>query len=121
MTLSECYAAMGGDYEDVLGRLRTERLVQKFVLKFLDEGSYALLEESLDAHDQETAFRAAHTIKGVCQNLSFTRLGQSSAQLTEALRDTWSPQVPQLRAQVEADYQETISAIRAYQATLPPA
>ena len=43
MTLQECYAAMGGNYEDAIGRLRSERLVQKFVLKFLDDGSYHLL------------------------------------------------------------------------------
>ena len=43
MTLKECYAAMGGDYDEVIGRLRSERLVQKFVLKFLDDGSYDLL------------------------------------------------------------------------------
>ena len=43
MTLQECYAAMGGNYDDAIGRLRSERLVQKFVLKFLTDGSYDLL------------------------------------------------------------------------------
>ena len=40
MTLRECYDALGGSYDEVLGRLRSERLVQKFVLKFLADGSY---------------------------------------------------------------------------------
>ena len=48
MTLQECYAAMGGNYNDALGRLRSERLVQKFVLKFLTDGSYDLLCRSLE-------------------------------------------------------------------------
>ena len=48
MTLKDCYAAMGGNYEDAIGRLRSERLVQKFVLKFLDDGSYDLLCRSLE-------------------------------------------------------------------------
>ena len=43
MTLQECYQAMEADYDDVLGRLRSERLIQKFMLKFLDDGSYDLL------------------------------------------------------------------------------
>jgi len=47
MTLKECYAAMGGNYEDAIGRLRSERLVQKFVLKFLADPSYDLLMSSL--------------------------------------------------------------------------
>ena len=29
MTLQECYAAMGGDYEGVMGRLRSERMVDR--------------------------------------------------------------------------------------------
>jgi len=67
MTLQECYAAIGGDYEEVLGRLRSERLIQKFVLKFLNDPSYSLLVETMAARQYDEAFRAAHTIKGVCQ------------------------------------------------------
>ena len=67
MTLKECYAALNGDYEEAMGRLRSERLVQKFVLKFLDDGSFDLLCRSMEAGDQPEAFRAAHTIKGVRQ------------------------------------------------------
>ena len=74
MNLQECYEALGGDFEDVLSRLRSEKLVQKFVLKFLNDKSFDLLCSSLEEENYEEAFRASHTIKGVCQNLSFTRL-----------------------------------------------
>lgn len=40
MSLKECYDKMGADYEDVLSRLRSEVLVRKFALKFLDDDSY---------------------------------------------------------------------------------
>ena len=43
MNLNDCYEAMGGNYDEAIGRLRSERLVQKFVLKFLDDGSFVLL------------------------------------------------------------------------------
>ena len=36
MTLKECYEALEGDYEGVVARLRSEKMVQKFVLKFLN-------------------------------------------------------------------------------------
>ena len=117
MTLQECYAAMGGNYEEVLGRLRSERLIQKFVLKFMDDGSYQLLVDSMASQNYEDAFRAAHTIKGMCQNLDFTRLYQSSSQLSEALRNGFTPEAPALAEQVKQDYQQTIEAIRAYQAS----
>ena len=74
MTLKECYTALEGDYEGVLNRLRSEKMVQKFVLKFLNDKSHELLVTSMEAGNYEEAFRAAHTIKGVCQNLSFTKL-----------------------------------------------
>lgn len=115
MNLKECYGALGGDYDDVLGRLRTEKLVQKFVLKFLNDKSYELLCSSLETGNYEEAFRASHTIKGVCQNLSFTRLYESSHELTEALRTGWSEEAAQLAERVRADYTQTAAAIREFQ------
>lgn len=118
MTLQECYKELDGDYQDVVARLRSEKLVQKFVLKFADDGSFALLCRSMEEKQVEEAFRAAHTIKGMCQNLSFTRLGESSSQLTEALRSGWTPEAEPLFAQVTADYEKTTAAIRRFQAKL---
>ena len=117
MTLQECYAALGGNYKDVLSRLQMEKLVSKFVLKFLSDGSYDLLCRSLEEKNYEEAFRAAHTIKGMCQNLDFTRLYESSAQLSEALRGGAAPETPTLLEQVGEDYRRTVEAIRAFQAS----
>ena len=115
MTLKECYAALGGDYEGVMSRLPSEKFVQKFVLTFVNDGSYDLLLRSMEAEDYAEAFRAAHTIKGVCQNLDFTRLYQSSSALSEALRSGFTPEAPALAEQVKGDYRQTIEAIREYQ------
>ena len=115
MTLRECYAAMGGNYDDAIGRLRSERLVQKFVLKFLDDGSYSLLRRSMEEKNYEEAFRAAHTIKGVCQNLSLSRLQSSSSRLCESLREGYTPESAALLEETEADYRRTADAIRAFQ------
>ena len=118
MTLQECYAALEGDYAGVTGRLPSERMVQKFVLKFLNDGSYDLLVRSMEEENYAEAFRAAHTIKGVCQNLDFTKLYASSHHLSEALRNGFTPEAPALAEQVGADYRQTVEAIRAYQASL---
>ena len=117
MTLKECYAALGGDYDEAMGRLRSEKLVQKFVLKFLNDGSYRLLCDSLAAGDREEAFRAAHTIKGVCANLAFNDLLASSEVLTEALRDGKPPEPGEetLIQRVREDYQRAVQAIQAFQ------
>ena len=88
-------------------------------MKFLDDGSYDILVTSMDKSDWSEAFRAAHTIKGVCQNLSFTRLFTSASHLCEALRPGGPPQSTDLFTQVKTDYEATLSAIRTYQAGLP--
>ncbi len=113
MDLRGCYAALGGDYDGALGRLHSEKLVTKFVLMFLRDGSFELLCRSMDSQDYAEAFRAAHTIKGMCQNLSFDKLQESASRLTESLRGGWSEEVPAYLEQVKADYQQTADAIRA--------
>lgn len=118
MTLKECYENLGGNYEEVIGRLRSERLVQKFTLKFLEDKSLELLKSSLADQNYEEAFRAAHTIKGICQNLSFDKLLASDSALTEALREGKSPEADSLVEQVFADYEQTVSAIRAFQESM---
>ncbi len=115
MTLQECYTALGGDYADVSARLHSDRLVKKFVLKYLDDPSFDLLCTSMAEKDYEQAFRAAHTIKGVCQNLSFTRLLDSSSRLSDALRHGWTPEADPLVEQVKADHLAVTAAIRAFQ------
>lgn len=112
MTLKECYSVIGGDYDSVISRLMTENLVKKFMLKFLDDPSYTLLIDSLDAKNYEEAFRAAHTIKGICQNLDFTNLFNSISPLTEELRGGNAPSSADLINQVTKDYQTTVSAIK---------
>ena len=112
MNLKECYEALGGDYEGVLGRLRTERMITKFVLKFLDDKSCETLLKAVAERNGEEAFRAAHTIKGICQNLSFDRLYRSSSELSECLRGGWDDAAVALTEQVREDYRVTAEAIR---------
>ena len=83
MTVKECYAKIGGDYDDVVKRLMRDALVERFMLKFLEDGSYQELVNALKEGRDEDAFRAAHTLKGICQNLSFTSLYESRARRSQ--------------------------------------
>ncbi len=114
MTLKECYEILGGGYEDVLSRFMSERLVQKFVIKFLDDKSFDTLKSSLEIGNYEEAFRAAHTIKGICQNLGFEKLLHSSSSLTEALRNKQYNITDELFLKVQADYIDAVRAINVY-------
>lgn len=117
MTIQECYAQLGGSYEDVSTRLPSQRLIEKFVGKFPDDDSYNTLREAMAQQNRAEAFRAAHTLKGVAANLGFTRLMQSASQLTEALRSETaavSQVSPSLMEAVTQDYNTTMDAIHAY-------
>lgn len=118
MTLEECYAKLGGDYKSVLTRMMEDTLVEKFMLRFLSDTSYDTLISALDEGNYEEAFRAAHTIKGVCQNLGFDKLFASANPLTESLRSMTSAPPKELVEEVKRDYAETINAIKEYKAQL---
>ena len=106
MTVKECYEIIGANYEEVESRLRTEERIKKFLLKVLNDKSYDLLCDSIKQKNMEEAFRAAHTLKGISQNLSLTTLYQSSNLLSEELRENqeYSKQAEELFEQVKKDY-----------------
>ena len=65
MSLKECYDKMGADYEDVLSRLRSEVLVRKFALKFLDDDSYANLKAAMESGNAGSISRRSY-LKRCC-------------------------------------------------------
>ncbi len=120
MTVQECYEKINGNYKGVIARLMTEERVKKFAMMFLKDTSCEKLRESLAAEDYGEAFRAAHTLKGICQNLDFTGLQEPANELTELLRDLEGTQpseeskaqVQALMDEVQERYQITVSAIQ---------
>ena len=114
MTLSECYRLLGGSYEAVLLRLPSERSVRKFLQKFTEDTTLRELKECYDRGDLSGEFRAAHTLKGICLNLSLDRLLESSAALTEFLRGASSVDAKahkRLFTRVLSDYEGTCAVI----------
>ena len=112
MTIKECYAVADADFEDVLKRLGSEAMVKRFALKFLNDTSFEDLKEGIRLQDGEKAFRAAHTLKGVCLNLGFTGLGQASSELTEKLRGREISGSEELMQEVEAKYTSLVETLR---------
>ena len=117
MTIQECYHQLGGNYATLKSRLPSDSLIKKFITMFLDDSSFSELCRALEEGQREEAFRAAHTLKGVCANLGFDRLRTSASALTELLRPEISG-VPEEAAfimdAVKHDYESTVSTIQAY-------
>ena len=100
MTIKECYDAMGADYQNTLNRFPNEAFIKKFVLKFLDDNSYANLKEAIAAGNVEEAFRAAHTLK-------------ASSAITEIFRAGELAGAKEAFEEVEKQYNITVNAIKA--------
>ena len=115
MTIQECYKQIGGNFEDVKKRFGGDMLVEKFAIKFLSDASFQELEDGLQEKDAEKAFRAAHTLKGICLNLGFDDLYEVSAALTEKLRGRELNGYEADFAAVKECYEKTVNAIRAFQ------
>ncbi|MGN0254597.1 MAG: Hpt domain-containing protein [Chordicoccus sp.] len=111
MTTRECYDALGGGYDEALGRMFSESLMTKFLKKFPADGTFSELKAHFLAHEDEAAFEAVHTLKGICLNLGLADLSRSVSALTEALRNGRKPEADGLMEQVEKDYDRAVSVI----------
>lgn len=117
MLLKECYDAFGGSYESIKERISKDEIIKKFVINFLSESSFEYLCKELEEKNYEEAFRAAHSLKGVCASLSFQSLLTSISSLTELLRNSEQKEINEEECEkqlelVRKDYNEVIEAIR---------
>lgn len=111
-TLEQAYHELGADYEGVTTRLMGDALVARFVGKFFEDENFVKLGEALAAQDVKAAFMAAHTLKGVCQNLGFDNLYAPSSELTELLRAGSLEGADKLYAKVAAEYHRTEEVLK---------
>ncbi len=113
MMIKEVYEKIGGDYEGILGRLRSDDMIQRFLLKFLNEKSYEELLVAAEANNVEEAILSAHKLKGVTANLSFTKLFESlNALLTDLRRENQDKVDGALLQVVKDNYHQVVQSIQ---------
>ncbi len=113
MSLSEFYSSLGESLEEVLGRLGMESRIIKYLGLFMSDPSFNELKEAFANNDAKTAFRAAHTLKGVAANLGLNTLSKSSSELTEDLRPlAFTGNSKALLEKVELDYTVAVEGIK---------
>jgi histidine phosphotransfer protein HptB len=113
-SIEDAYNEIGADYKDVLKRLSSEALVERFAKRFLEDESFSNLKAAMqEGADAEAAFLGAHTLKGICQNLGLTNLFEPANELTEALRDRTFEGSEGLFEPVEREYERTAAALKA--------
>lgn len=103
----------GINVEDALGRfMGNGSLLEKFLIKFLDDQSYGQLKEAIAAGDRDTQLRAAHTLKGVCGNLSMVGLYELFTRQVELMRaDRWE-EAEAMMPEIARIYEHVTAVIR---------
>lgn len=77
----------GIDVDSALGRfMNNEALLEKFLAKFPADPNHGRLVAAIAAGDREAALTAAHTMKGVCGNLSMPALFELLTRQVAAFR-----------------------------------
>lgn len=80
-------ARYGIDYAEAMERFcGNESLFARIAVKYLDDPHVDALEAAMASGDAAAAEREAHSLKGVAGNLSFVRLYDLAARVTDALR-----------------------------------
>ncbi len=114
MTLEECYSLIKADYKAAKSQLVSEAIIEKFMIKYLNEPTMQALRDAVKAGDIEESFRTAHTLKGVALNLALKQLHEAASELTEQLRSRTQPADEKLMQKVEEAYELVISGISRY-------
>lgn len=112
MNIKECYACIGANWQEVYERFGcNEAIVKKFAIKFLEDPSFHDMKKAVAEGDTDRAFRAAHTLKGICINLGFSDLYRTSYDITEIFRGGTMDGAEELMDAMEAQYQMIVEAV----------
>lgn len=103
----------GVDVDGALERfLGNTDLFHKFLIKFLDDSNMKKLRAAMAAGNVTDAFSAAHTLKGVCGNLSLIKLQKIVSEQTELLRKKDMAGAAKMMPEILDEYNHISTIIR---------
>lgn len=106
--------AAGVNVDEALERfMGSEAMLERFLKKFPADQGFAALTVALEAGDHEGAVNAAHTLKGLCGNLSIQPLFTGFDRQVVLMRaGDWDAAVAMM-PQLTEDYNRALEAILA--------
>lgn len=104
----EAYYRQGFDIDAARRRFLGKReMYERFLLRFPEDSNYRKMQKALKENNIKSAFYHAHTLKGVCGNLSLYRLYEASGEIVEELRKDKLPD-EEMFAGLRQCYEETL-------------
>ena len=104
MTVEELYTSIHANYKEAKSRLMNDKLITKFIVKFLNDPSFDQLMEAKKNEDAEGMFHASHSLKGVAGNLALTSLQNLASDICESFRP--GKEVPHSKEELESMFSE---------------
>lgn len=115
MDLFTALRAGGVNVDDALRRFSGNvSLYEKYVLRFPAEPTMPALRDAVNRGDAAKAVVAAHTLKGLAGNMSFTAIYESAAAMNRLLRDGSDTQAYAMMPEIERQYQAVVQIINRY-------
>ena len=111
--IREKLEGVGIDVNDLMERLMGNMtLISRFFKRFPDDASYERMVAGIEKGDVEEAFRGAHSLKGVCANLSMKRFLTVLNPLVDKLREGQLDGVPVMLSSVDEEYRKVVTMIQ---------
>lgn len=92
--------------------MNKEEIYIKFLKRIEGDENFKTLRQKIDEGDAEGAFAAAHTIKGVCANLSIDGINAVLNPMVEILRSGSLDNVKPMMQEIEGVYAGVVEAIK---------
>ncbi len=103
----------GIDIDTALTRfMNNENLLQKTLSLFLEDTNFQNLLTHLQTENFSEAYKASHTLKGLCGNLSFTHLFELFSALCIALQEKNIETITSLIPSIIEKHSKLIQAIK---------
>ncbi len=98
----------GIDMDDFMKRLMGNTgLIKIFIQKFLEDDNFQKLTTAIEQHDIKQAETAAHTLKGMCGNLSLKKLFELFSEQVRCFRAGETEKAVSMLNEISEVYKQT--------------
>lgn len=102
----------GVDIDAALVRfMGRDDLLLRFLKKFVEDESYETLVGGLQNNSIKEAYKAAHTLKGLCANLSLTNLNRLAGAQAEFLKNENMEAAREIMGDITCEYEKIVDVL----------
>jgi len=102
----------GVDIKTAMNRfMGNEALLMRFLKKFDQDPNYELFKKCMEEKQYDEAFKAAHTLKGLCGNLSLSGMFDVVSREVEALRAKEYQKAEGILPEVVEEYERVVKIL----------